>query len=332
MEVQYSNILKIHKLSKTQYDAEAQDGSLDTTALYLVPECGITFNNSGSGATSGTAFDGTYARTISYNTVGAAASSHTHGNITNSGALGTASRVVITDSNKNITVSSVITTTELGYLDGATSNIQTQLNGKAPNSHGHGNLTMPADTRDVATTCRDYNNIFSFVGLKTASAIGLPSAVGTYSYLVGLCGWSDASGGETHELAFTNNGIYCRKGGSSWGAWSSLATKDLSGNIAATSFTASSDKRLKENLSLYSCNKSILDLPIYKFTFINDETKRKHLGCLAQDLQKICPEIVHTKEGGYLAIEESKIVYLLLQELKKQNKRINDLEVILGEK
>ena len=62
---------------------------------------------------------------------GKAASSHTHGNITNDGKLGTASRVVVTDSSKNITVSSSITTTELGYLDGVTSNIQTQLGGKA---------------------------------------------------------------------------------------------------------------------------------------------------------------------------------------------------------
>lgn len=62
---------------------------------------------------------------------GKAASSHTHGSITNDGKLGTASRVVVTDGSKNITVSSTITTTELGYLDGVTSNIQTQLNGKA---------------------------------------------------------------------------------------------------------------------------------------------------------------------------------------------------------
>lgn len=65
-----------------------------------------------------------------------ATSDHVHGNITNDGKLGTASRVVVTDGNKNITVSSAITTTELGYLDGVTSNIQTQLNAKAASEHG----------------------------------------------------------------------------------------------------------------------------------------------------------------------------------------------------
>lgn len=328
MEVQYSNILKIHKLSKTQYDAEAQDGSLDTTALYLVPECGITFNNSGSGAASGTTFDGTYTRTISYNTVGAAAASHTHGNITNAGALSTASRVVVTDSNKKITVSSAITTTELGYLDGVTSNIQTQLNGKAPSSHSHDALVMDGDTRAVATDCGDYNNNIIFKGLKQASTISLPSAAGSYGYLLGLRGWTDSSGGNTHELAFTNGGIYCRQGGSSWGAWSSLATKDLSGNITATSFTASSDSRLKTNIKTYQSKKSILDLEVKSFDFIDGP--KNQIGCIAQELQEICPEIVTTDKNGYLSIHESKVVYLLLQELKKQNKRITDLETMLN--
>ena len=48
----------------------------------------------------------------------------------------TASRVLVTDSSKNI-ISSAVTSTELGYLDGASSNIQTQLNGKAASSHTH---------------------------------------------------------------------------------------------------------------------------------------------------------------------------------------------------
>lgn len=68
---------------------------------------------------------------------GKAASSHSHGNIASGGTLGTASRVVVTDSNKKVTVSSNITTTELDYLNGVTSNIQTQLNGKSATGHTH---------------------------------------------------------------------------------------------------------------------------------------------------------------------------------------------------
>jgi hypothetical protein len=70
-----------------------------------------------------------------------ASSSHTHGNLTNAGTLTGASAVVVTDANKKITTSSSITTTELGYLDGVTSKIQDQLNGKSASSHTHGNIT-----------------------------------------------------------------------------------------------------------------------------------------------------------------------------------------------
>lgn len=98
------------------------------------------------------------------------------------------------------------------------------------------------------------------------------------------------------------------------------------GTIEAQSFNAKSDKRLKENIVEYSPNKSILDLPIYSYNFISDEKKTKKIGCLAQDLKEICLEIVKEDDKGYLSIEENKIVYLLLDEVKKLKKRVDELE------
>ena len=65
---------------------------------------------------------------------GKAASSHTHPVSQITGL--TASRALVSDSNGHPAVSAV-TSTELGYLDGVTSNVQTQLNGKAASSHTH---------------------------------------------------------------------------------------------------------------------------------------------------------------------------------------------------
>src|SRR5574343_136998 len=48
----------------------------------------------------------------------------------------TANRALVSDSSGKVTVSSV-TSTELGYVSGVTSSIQTQLNGKASTSHSH---------------------------------------------------------------------------------------------------------------------------------------------------------------------------------------------------
>ena len=98
--------------------------------------------------------------------------------------------------------------------------------------------------------------------------------------------------------------------------------------ITATQFNATSDARKKTAIQDYKCKKSILDLPIKEFEFIGDETHTKHIGCIAQDLQEICPEIVHKDADGYLSIEETKLVYLLLQEVKELKK---ELKILKGE-
>ena len=55
----------------------------------------------------------------------------------------TASKALVSDSSGKVAVSSV-TSTELGYVSGTTSSIQTQLNGKAASGHSHDNATTSA--------------------------------------------------------------------------------------------------------------------------------------------------------------------------------------------
>ena len=96
-----------------------------------------------------------------------------------------------------------------------------------------------------------------------------------------------------------------------------------SGTITASSFNASSDARLKENFEEFQPEKSILDLPIYKFDF--KDGLKDQIGCKAQDLQEICPEIVGADENGFLSIQESKLIYLLLDEVKCLKNQVNEL-------
>lgn len=96
------------------------------------------------------------------------------------------------------------------------------------------------------------------------------------------------------------------------------------GQITATSFNARSDRRLKENIENYTTTKSILDLQTYKYDFIDGP--KNQIGCIAQELQEIAPELVKEDEKGYLSIQESKLVYLLLEEVKKLKKEIEDLK------
>lgn len=103
-----------------------------------------------------------------------------------------------------------------------------------------------------------------------------------------------------------------------------LSNPIFTGTVTAESFNAKSDARLKENFEPLAVKRSILDLPTYKFDFINGP--KNQIGCKAQDLQEICPEIVDENSAGYLSIQESKIVYLLLEEVKKLKAEINDLK------
>lgn len=102
--------------------------------------------------------------------------------------------------------------------------------------------------------------------------------------------------------------------------------ENKSGRIVARGFGTSSDLRLKQNIKSYKAEKSILDLDIKEFEYINDTAHKKHIGAIAQDVQEICPEIVYEDANGYLNIEENKLVYLLLNEVKELKKEIKRLK------
>lgn len=98
-----------------------------------------------------------------------------------------------------------------------------EINGKpstfTPSSHTHYSLSTIGDQRSTATTPDSYSNTFVFQGLKNNSTIGITST-NTYSYVLGLRGWNDSSGGDSHELAFNGNlGILTRSGATTWNAW-----------------------------------------------------------------------------------------------------------------
>jgi hypothetical protein len=104
------------------------------------------------------------------------------------------------------------------------------------------------------------------------------------------------------------------------------STGDPFTGVYATTFYATSDIRKKENITSYTLNNDILSLPLYKFDYIDNELGTNQIGCMAQDLQQICPDLVEEDEEGYLTIKENKIVYLLLDRMKKMQKEIDDLK------
>lgn len=107
-------------------------------------------------------------------------------------------------------------------------------------------------------------------------------------------------------------------------ATAEFASLTATGTVEAAAFNSKSDIRLKKNIKDFESKGSILDLPVKEFDY---KLSGFHsIGCIAQDLQKICPEIVVEGQDGYLSIEETKITYLLLNEMKKMKAEIDDLK------
>lgn len=163
------------------------------------------------------------------------------------------------------------------------------------------------------------------VAYVTASA-NISGTIDNAKYLVNSAGTKYAVGGTTKPVYFSN-GIptacnYSFNQDLNTTSSPTFALITCKGQINAKTFNATSDARLKTNIRPYTMSASILDLPIYRYDFLDGEKNK--IGCLAQDLQQICPELVHEAEDGYLCIEESKLVYLLLQEVKKLKEQIDN--------
>lgn len=104
----------------------------------------------------------------------------------------------------------------------------------------------------------------------------------------------------------------------------SAGTITSSGEITAQSFNALSDARLKTNIKPLTYHNSILDIPVREYDW--KKTGEHAIGFVAQELQEVYPELVDENEDGVLSIKETKLVYLLMEEVKKLKKEVEDLK------
>ena len=106
----------------------------------------------------------------------------------------------------------------------------------------------------------------------------------------------------------------------------------VTGNIRASADIVayySSDRRLKDNIIP-------IDNPIEKIKQIsgvefdwnnNQEIHEGHdIGVIAQEIEEVLPEVVATRENGYKAVKYDRIVALLIEAIKEQQKEIEELK------
>ena len=106
---------------------------------------------------------------------------------------------------------------------------------------------------------------------------------------------------------------------------------NVTGDVVAYS---TSDERLKDNIQLISNPiEKVNQLRGVEFDWNNKSIFKagKHdYGVIAQDVEKVLPELVKESSTGYLGVDYDKIIGLLIEVVKEQEKRIKDLENKIG--
>lgn len=96
----------------------------------------------------------------------------------------------------------------------------------------------------------------------------------------------------------------------------------VTGNLVGMTVRASSDARLKSEITPYDVSLDTLQAYKYKLK----EHKGYNIGLIAQEVQKIIPEAVDKDTSGYLSLDYNAIVALLVNKINNLEKRISILE------
>ena len=105
---------------------------------------------------------------------------------------------------------------------------------------------------------------------------------------------------------------------------------DNSGNVTATgNVTAYSDENLKENIeTIPNALDSVKQMR--GVNFVKKDTKEAGTGVIAQEIQKIVPEVVLEDATGTLSVAYGNLVGYLIEAIKDQQKQIDELKSKIG--
>lgn len=101
---------------------------------------------------------------------------------------------------------------------------------------------------------------------------------------------------------------------------------DVKGNIRCVEFFMVSDERKKENIrpvAAEKCGDLVSAMNVRSFTFKDDPRHAYKYGFIAQELERVSPELVRTDADGNKSVDITQVVALLcgaVQDLQKQRR------------
>jgi hypothetical protein len=99
--------------------------------------------------------------------------------------------------------------------------------------------------------------------------------------------------------------------------------------IVTGSLYNTSDERLKENINKIKDENvdNLFTLNPILFSYKNDYKKKIHYGVLAQDVEKVFPELVKDNNvSGYKTINYQELIPIILAKMKKMQHEIDELK------
>jgi hypothetical protein len=111
-----------------------------------------------------------------------------------------------------------------------------------------------------------------------------------------------------------------------------IGTIVASGTITTSAISCPSDFRYKKNITaLYNPTEKLMQLNAVQYNWRREEfpnmnfNDKLQTGFIAQDLEKIFPEMVFTDERGYKSIDYSRLTPVLVETIKEQQKQLTEL-------
>lgn len=100
----------------------------------------------------------------------------------------------------------------------------------------------------------------------------------------------------------------------------------VTGDVTAFS---TSDERFKTNITpILDSLEKIGEIKGYEYDWVENEhhdNSGHDIGVIAQEIEKIAPEAVVTRDNGYKAVRYEKLIPILIQAIKELNKKIDNI-------
>ena len=205
----------------------------------------------------------------------------------------------VTHSGNTITISSTDTNTDTNTVTSIGVNGGNYTTG-AINFQASGASSISKSGNTVTISSTDTNTTYSALS-QFSNDVGYVTSSGVTSVATG----NGLTGG-----TITSTGTVSMSG-------------SYSGTFTATEVCATSDERLKDNIETLDGNK-VFDMRGVSFTMDEKESS----GMIAQELEKIAPELVHEGDDGYKSVAYGNTVGYLIEAIKLLKAEIEELKDI----